>query len=236
MLRKLSLLVVFAGALTPWAASRAQDQPSVADAARAARESKEKSATQPKKVLSNDDVALSKTGSDTGSKTGSDTGSLDLSSIAAPKSSGTAASTDPSADSSTGDDSPTNKAWAGISRAEDSLDKLAPLDRATLAKVVLEGNDVDFPNRRAWEEKLFVAKERYVAHSRQLINQMTQLMQGAQSLQDLEDGAKLTPNSPEAQQLTGRAQQLLSDATNTEAAFKAVMQEGQDLAKRGSPR
>ncbi len=232
MLRKLSLLAVFAGALTPWASIRAQDPPSVADAARAARENKEKSATQPKKVLTNDDVAAS--------KTGSDTGSLGLSSIAAPKSSGTGTSigtnTGPSANSSAGDDSATGKAWEGISRAEDSLDKLAPLDRAALAKVVLEGNDVDFPNRRAWEEKLFVAKERYVAHSRQLISEMTQLMQGAQSLQDLEDGAKLTPNSPEAQQLTGRAQQLLSDATNTEAAFKAVMQEGQDLAKRGSPR
>jgi hypothetical protein len=227
-LRKLSLLVVLAGVLTPWASTQAQDQPSVADAARAARESKEKSATsatQPKKVLTNDDVASS--------KTSGDTGSLSVSSIAVPKSSGTS-SAGGSFRTSAGDDSPTSKAWEGIGRAEDSLDRLAPLDRATLAKVVLEGHDVDFPGRHAWEEKLFIAKERYVAHSRQLINEMTQLMQGAQSLQNSD--TKLSPDNPQAQQLAGRAQQLLSDATNTEAAFKSVMQEGLDRAAQGPPR
>jgi len=212
VLRKLSLLAVFAGVLTPWAPSRAQDEPSVADAARQARQNKdqnkEKNAIQPKKVLTEDDMASS--------KTGGDAGSLGLSAIAAPKSAGT------------GDDSPTAKAWAGINRAEGALDRLAPLDRAALAKVVLAVNDVDFPNRRAWEEKLFVAKERYVARSRQLLNGMKQLMENAQSLQDSQGAA----DSPQAQQLAGRAQQLLSDATNTEAAFKAVMQEGQDLAKQ----
>jgi hypothetical protein len=33
----------------------------------------------------------------------------------------------------------------------------------------------------------------------------------------------------------GRAQSLLSDAQNTEAAFKSVMQEGIDQAKQPSP-
>lgn len=216
MLRKLSLLAVFAGVLTPWASSQAQDQPSVADAARQARQNKEKNAMQPKKVLTEDDMASG--------KVGGDTGSLGLSSIAAPKATGT------------GDGSATEQAWAGISRAEGSLDKLAPLDRASLAKTVLQGNDVDFPNRRAWEEKMFVAKERYVAHSRQLLSEMTQLMQSAQSLQDSQGGGKVTADSAQAQQLAARAQQLLLDATGTEAAFKAVMQEGQDLAKQGSPR
>lgn len=229
-LKKLSLLAVFAGVLASNALGQAQEQPSVADAARAARENKEKSATnatQPKKVLTNEDVASS--------KTGGDTGSLSVTSIAVPKSGGTSTSNAGSSfRTSSGDDSPTSKAWEGISRAEDSLDRLAPLDRATLAKVVLEGHDVDFPGRHAWEEKLFIAKERYVAHSRQLINEMTQLMQGAQSLQNSD--AKLTPDNAQAQQLAGRAQQLLSDATNTEAAFKAVMQEGQDRAAQGSPR
>jgi hypothetical protein len=223
-LKKLSLLAVFAGVLASSALGQAQEQPSVADAARAARENKEKSATnatQPKKVLTNEDVASS--------KTGGDTGSLSVTSIAVPKSSGTS-----SVRTGAGDDSPTSKAWEGISRAEDSLDRLAPLDRATLAKVVLEGHDVDFPGRHAWEEKLFIAKERYVAHSRQLINEMTQLMQGAQSLQNSD--AKLAPDNAQAQQLAGRAQQLLSDATNTEAAFKAVMQEGLDRAAQDSPR
>jgi hypothetical protein len=220
VLKRVSLLAMFAGVLTPWASSRAQDQPSVADAARAARLNKEKSATsatQPKKVLTEDDMGSG--------KVGAGTASLGLGNAVAPKSS-----------SGAGGGNATEQAWAGISRAEASLDKLAPLDRATLAKVVLEGNDVDFPNRAAWEQKLYMAKERYVAHSRQLLAEMTQLMQNAQGLKDSQGEPKVSADSPQAQQLMGQAQQLLSDAMTTEAAFKAVMQEGQDLAKQGSPR
>jgi hypothetical protein len=217
----MSLLAVFAGALTPWVTTRAQDQPSVADAARAVRQNKEKSATtatQPKKVLTEEDMGSS--------KGAADTASVGLGNAIAPRSAGVG----------NGGGNATEQAWAGISRAEASLDKLAPLDRTSLAKAVLEGNDVDFPNRAAWEQKLFVAKERYVAHSRQLLNQMTQLMQNAQALQDPQGEPRVSADSPQAQQLVARAQQLLGDATGTEAAFKAVMQEGVDLAKQGSPR
>jgi ElaB/YqjD/DUF883 family membrane-anchored ribosome-binding protein len=94
--------------------------------------------------------------------------------------------------------------------------------------VVLEGNDVDFPGRRVWEEKMFIAKEHYVAHSRQLLDEMKDLMQNAQAMQ----GGSATADGPQAQGLLSRAQSLLSDAQSTEAAFKSVMQEGIDQAKQ----
>jgi len=122
-----------------------------------------------------------------------------------------------------------SQAWSGLNRAEAALDRLAPLDRPTLAKVVLQGNDVDFPGRRTWEEKLYAAKERYVAHSRQLVNQMTGLMQGAQSMTAAGGDGKI--DIDQAQQMMTKAKLLLSDAQTTEAAFKSVMEEGQNLAK-----
>ena len=222
MLRKLSLLTAFGGLLlTPWAPVRAQDQPqSLGDVARQNRKDKEKNATPPKKVLTDDNFgAAGKSDGTTVAATGAAV--PDLSSLAAPGTSGKA-----------GDESPMAKAWNGIGRAQDSLDRLAPLDRASLAKVVLEGNDVNFPNRRAWEEKLFIAKERYVAHSRQLLGEMKDLLTNAQSMRDANGGARVGTDNPQAQQLIGRAQQVMNDAKVTEAEFKAVMDEGLAQAKQ----
>jgi hypothetical protein len=241
VLRKLSLLALCGGVLVPWAATRAQDapQPSVAEAARQARANKDKSATQPKKVLTNDDVASGTSGSSAGTAA--------LSSITVPSAAevsarenavangggaGAASSANgfPSAAAAAaaGGDDPMSKAWAGIANAEGSLDRMAPLDRKALAKVVLEGNDVDFPGRAAWEDRLYAAKERYVAHSRQLIEQMKDLMAGAQAAQGA--GA----DSPQGQDLMSRAQRLMADATSTENAFKSVMEEGQSLARQAA--
>jgi hypothetical protein len=244
VLRKLSLLALCGGALIPWAATRAQDaaQPSVADAARQARQAKEakdkeKSATQPKKVLTNDDVASG--------TSGAAAGTAGLSGITVPSpaqvssresalanggdaGAASSASGFPGAAAAAGGDDPMSKAWAGIGNAETALDRMAPMDRTTLAKVVLEGNNVDFPGRAAWEERLYTAKQQYVAHSRQLIGQMKELMAGAQAAQN---GANADP-----QDLMSRAQRLLADATSTENSFKAVMQEGKDLALQASHR
>jgi hypothetical protein len=93
------------------------------------------------------------------------------------------------------------------------------MDRATLAKTALQGNDVDFPGRRAWEEKLFAAKQVYVSRSRQLLQQMQGLMVG------LASGAG-------QQELMSRAQTLQQVATQVESAFQAVITEGQTLAKQ----
>ena len=214
MLRKLILLAAFTGAfLTPSDPVYAQDQAqSLGDVARQNRKDKEKNATPVKTVLNDDNFGSGKSSS--GTSASSSAVAASLSGLSAPAKSG--------------DDSPMGKAWAGIGNAEGALDKLAPLDRSLLAHVVLEGNDVDFPGRRAWEEKMFIAKERYVTHSRQLLDEMKDLMQNAQAMQ----GGSAKADGPQAQALLSRAQSLLSDAQNTEAAFKSVMQEGVDQAKQ----
>src|SRR3954471_8045937 len=219
VLRKLILLAAFVGVLvTPFVAVHAQDQPqSLGDVARQNRKDKDKNAAPAKTVLNDDNFASGKSSS--GTSASSSAAAAGLSGISAP-----------SAPGNSGDDSPMGKAWAGIGNAEGALDKLVPLDRSALAHVVLENNDVDFPGRRAWEERMYVAKEHYVAHSRQLLEEMKDLMQNAQAMQS---GSAKT-DSPQAQGMMGRAQSLLSDAQNTESAFKGVMQEGIDQAKQAS--
>jgi hypothetical protein len=223
VLRKLILLAAFVGILlTPLVVVHAQDQPpSLGDVARQNRKDKEKSAAPAKTVLTDDNFGSGR--SSGGAPTGTSAAAAGLSNFSASGVSGKSA---------TGEDSPMGKAWAGIGNAEGSLDKLAPLDRSTLAHVVLEGHDVDFPGRRAWEEKAFIAKERYVARSRQLLDEMKDVMQTAQSMRDGNGGAAVGASNPQAQQLLGRAQQLLGDAQGTETEFKAVMQEGVDQAKQ----
>ena len=217
VLRKLILLAAFVGVfLTPSDPVYAQDQTqSLGDVARQNRKDKEKNAAPVKTVLNDDNFGSGKSGG--GTSAGTSAAAAGLSNFSA--AGGT---------SKSGDDSPMGKAWAGIGNAEGALDKLAPLDRSLLAHVVLEGNDVDFPGRRAWEEKMFIAKEHYVAHSRQLLDEMKDLMQNAQAMQ----GGSAKADGPQAQGLLSRAQSLLSDAQSTEAAFKSVMQEGIDQAKQ----
>jgi hypothetical protein len=241
--RKLGLLTALAGAgvFAPWAAAQSQsssdaqapaqaktqtqaaaqqDQPSLADAARQTRQNKQdRSAAPAKRILTEDDMASGHSGSSSSSSLGGGTSSSISSSSRSASRSGA------------GDNTPMGQAWAGIGRAEDSLDQLAPLDRASLAKVVLEGNDTDFPGRRAWEEKLYIAKEKYVAESRQLVDEMKSVMDNAQSFQAPSGASKATSESPQAQELVGRAQRLLQQAKTIEANFKAVMQEGIDQSK-----
>lgn len=223
VLRKLTLLTVFAGVLvTPFVAVHAQDQPqSLGDVARQNRKDKEKNTTPAKTVLTDDNFGSgSKSGS--GAASGTSAAAAGLSNLSAPSAPSKAAS---------GDDSPMGKAWEGIGNAEGSLDKLAPLDRASLGHVILEGNDVDFPGRRAWEDKAFVAKEHYVARSRRLLDEMKEVMTNAQTMRSGNGGEAVGTDNPGAKNLLARAQGLMSEAQNVEAEFKSVMQEGIDQAK-----
>ena len=112
-----------------------QQEQSLGDIARQTRKAKEerdKSAAQPKKIFTDENVSAS------GSSNKADLAQLD----------------NPGA-------SPAERlatARRMIARAEELLDKLDPMNRSSLAQLVLEGQDVDFPGRRAWEEKLFAAK------------------------------------------------------------------------------
>jgi hypothetical protein len=246
MFRKFGLLAGLAGVLTPWAAAQSssdaqasnaaksqaqtqasaqQQEPSLADAARQARQNKDKGAVPAKRVFTDEDMTSGHSDSNSSSVAGLSGGHSNSASAGG--------HTPSRANGHENDNTPMGQAWAGINRAEASLDQLAPLDRASLARVVLEGNDVDFPGRRAWEDRLYVAKETYVAESRQLVDEMKSVMENAQSFQS-GGAAKGTAESPQAQELVGRAQRLLLQAKTTEANFKAVMQEGVDQAKLAS--
>lgn len=210
VLRKLIFLAVFAGAFTPGVFGRSQDQPSLGDVARQARKDKEKNATPPKNVVTDENLPSS---NDLGGLGIDDLGDVSVASGGNPLDAG----------------------LAGLKRAEFALNKLAPMDRATLARAVLEGNNTNFPNRANWENKLYSAKQTYVAHSRELIQEMRNLLANAQSLK-ASGGDKVSPDDPRVQALLRRTQEIVQDAVRTETAFRAIAMEGQDLAKQSASR
>jgi hypothetical protein len=201
------ILAIFA--LACGTSAYAQDpQPSLGDVARAARKDKEKNAATPKKVLTDDDVS-----------SGSGKGLSGLG-----EASGSPAG---------GDANPMAKGLAAVNKVEEILDKLDPMDRGTLAKAALLDNDVDFPDRAAWESKLYAAKQQYVSHGRELVTQMRQILSEAQSLKSTQSAqAKLSPQDPRAQELIHRLQELVQDAVRTDTAYQAVVMEGWDRAKQ----
>ncbi len=206
MLRKMSFLLVATWVLMPPVPGYAQDQPSLGDVARQVRKDKEKNATQPKTVITDDTMPSSKALNGLGDL-GSSQGGADGSRIA--------------------------NALAGLEKAEAALNKLDPLDRATLAKAALLDNDVDFPDRRSWEDKLYGAKQQYVSHGRELFREMRQILADVQAMQAAQGGqGKLSPNDPRAQQLLHRVQEILQDAIRTESAYQSVVMEGWDHAKQ----
>jgi len=183
-----------------------QAQPSLADVARQARKDREKNAAKPKTVVTDENLP---------SKSG-------LSGLSAADLGGSQGS---------GSSDQMAKAAARLAEAETGLDKLDKLDRVTLAKAVLLDHDVDFPNRRNWEDRLYAGKERYVSHERELIAELKQIMDQVHSMSSPGAG-KLDPNDPRAQQLKNRLMDIIQDAVRTEQVYRAVVMEGWDLAKQ----
>jgi hypothetical protein len=209
---KLSFLAALACFLVSSVAAHAQEaQPSVADAARQARKGKdkmkEKDAAAPKTVITEDSISAS------------GASAVAAPSLAAPDLSGKPGSTD----------SP----WAKLRNTEVALDRLASFDRAQLSQIVLKSTE-DFPGRHDWENKLFSAKVAYVNRSRQLIEAMKQVLTDMEALQS-EGQGKIDPNDPRAQELAGRAQQIVKLTNGTESAFQGIMAEGQALARQAQP-
>jgi hypothetical protein len=204
--KKMSFLLALTWAVMAPVASYAQDQPSLGDVARQVRKDKEKNSAQPKTVITDDTMPSSKALNGLGDLGSSQAGS---------------------------DGSRIATALAGLDKAEAALDKLDPLDRATLAKAALLDNDVDFPNRRSWEDKLYAAKQQYVSHGRELFQEMRQILADVQAMQAAQGGqGKLSPNDPRGQQLLKRVQEILQDAVRTESAYQSVVMEGWDRAKQ----
>lgn len=200
------LLVCLPACFLGAAADAQEQQPSLGDVARKARKDKEKNAAAPKKVLTDDDMPSSSTKALSGL---SDLGSSPTS----------------------GDATPLAKGMAAMDHVEDILNKLEPLDRPTLAKAVLMDNDVEFPGRHSWEDKLYAAKEHYVSHCREIVREGRRILEDAQALKTAQ-GGKLDQTDPRAKEVVHKVQELMQDAVRTDTAYQAVVMEGWDLAKQ----
>jgi predicted secreted Zn-dependent protease len=107
------------------------------------------------------------------------------------------------------------------------VDQLDSLDRAALVRSVLEGNDSNFPGREKWEEKLFAAKQAFVAQNRAVLQQVKQIEAAAQGMKNVQDA-----NDPRVKSISAKLQELVQETQQNTAAFQAVMSEGQALAAR----
>ena len=208
MSRRLTLIAACALALAVCASMRAQDSssssPSLGDLARQAQKDKDKANKPTAKVLTNDDLPSGSGG------------------VSAPLGGGPGQSTQLTSGSKSGaDPSPAEK----LAMLESVLDRVEALDRATLVHNALNGKDVDFPGRAKWEERLFAARETYVAQAREVIQKARQIVASADSLKGNQD-----PSDPRVKEMSARLQTLIRDAVRTDSAFQAVMIEGRDLA------
>jgi hypothetical protein len=213
MLVRMSFRAVLLWLVMPWTPSYAQDQTqdqpppqrSLGDIARQARKDKEKNVPKPKTVITDENL---------------------------PSSKGLGGLGDLGSSQAVGDSSAMDKALSKLEEAEGELNKLDTLDRATLAKAVLMDNDVDFPNRRNWEDRLYSQKQHYVSHERELIVEVKKTVAQVESWKASLGGQKLDPDDPRVQQLKSRVVGIIQDALRSEQDYRAVVMEGWDLAKQ----
>lgn len=227
MPRSLHLLLAFALASLGFCSpGYAQDAPApaVGDVAKQAQKGRDKDKGKPaaKRVFTNDDFP---SGSGAGTPSTSpglaqpgQSGAQVAGQLGAPGELGASAAASLSSSPST---LPTDQ----LDQMAALLDQIGSLDRATLAKNVLQGDDTDFPGRGAWEEKLFAAKQLFVAHERDIISKATQL--DASSIGGLD---AQNPNDPHAKDLDNQLDQLVQETEQSSAAFQALANQGKELA------
>jgi hypothetical protein len=207
MPRSLNLIAACAVALVFCPAGHGQDSPSLGDIARQAQKDK---ANKPQaKVITNDDMPSGSGGlvPSLGGASGR---------VLQPGSAGK-----PGSNQSVSD---------GLNKLQDSVEHLATLDRATLAKDVLEGNTSDFPGRAKWEEKLFAAKQTFVAQTRGVLQRAQKLTAGSETIKNAED-----QNDPRVIDLSIKMQQLVEETQHNSMAFQTVVEEGKQLAAIPKP-
>jgi hypothetical protein len=202
MQRYLTPISICALALVFCLPSHAQDSPSLGDVARQAQ--KDKAGKPTAKVFTNDDMPS--VASSIPSSPGAGSGR-----VAQPGPAG----------SPGGVQSPEE----GLQRLQGALDHLASLDRASLATDVLEGNDSSFPGRDKWEEKLFAAKEKFVAQTSAILQKAKQITASSSGIKDAQD-----PNDSRVKSLAAKLDQLVKETQQDSAAFQAVVTEGKTLA------
>lgn len=208
MPRTLGLLTGCALALVFCLPGRAQDSPSLGDLARQAQKNKANATTPAKKVLTNDDLP-SDSATNSAGGFGAGLGRVGQ------QSSGSSGTAQSSSDE--------------IAHLELLLNQLDTMDGKTLAKNVLQGSAADFPGRSQWEEKLFAAKQVFVAQGRDLIKRALEINASAKNVQDIKD-----PNDPRVKDLSNRLKQLVQDGVRIGGTFQGVIEEGKDLASQSS--
>jgi hypothetical protein len=206
MPRSLSLIAACALALVICAPGRGQDSPSLGDLARQAQ--KDKANKPSTKIITNDDIPSRSGGISSAPGGGSGR-------VMQPGSAGNPGEIQSPAE--------------GLEKLQSSVDHLDSLDRASLARDVLEGNDSNFPGRAKWEEKLFAAKQTFVSQTRAVVQKARQLTASAEGIKDAED-----PNDPRVKSMSAKLQQLVEETQKNGAAFQAVVVEGKDLAARSA--
>jgi len=113
----------------------------------------------------------------------------------------------------------------GFEKMQSMLDQLDAMDRATLAKNVLQGNNTNFPGRASWEGKLFTAKQTYVSQGRDALQKAKQLKASVEAMNNVQD-----PNDPRVKSMAAKLQQIVQESQQAGAAFQAVIAEGRGLA------
>jgi hypothetical protein len=209
--RKLILMAVCALTLAFCGSGHAQDSPSLGDLARQAQ--KNKTNASAKKIFTNDDFASAPA-----------TGPSIDSGLAA---SGSTTPAAPGAPAAAGKSNEPPTALQAIDRMEGVINQMDPLDRAALAKFVLEGVDKNFPGRPAWEEKLFAAKQVYVTQGRDFVRKARAMVASAEPAKDGQ-GA----NDSGAKDQSDRMQSVIQYGAHIEAVFQEVITEGRDLASK----
>jgi hypothetical protein len=139
----------------------------------------------------------------------------------------------PAAKVLTNDDLPSNSgeivSAQALENMQSMLDQLDGLDRAALAKNVLQGNNSNFPGRASWEVKLFTAKQSYVSQGRDALQKARQLRASAEGMKNAQD-----PNDPRVKNMNVKLQEYVRDCVQVGSAFQAVVMEGRDLAAQSA--
>lgn len=193
------------------AAARSQDSPSLGDVARQAQKEKDKSKKPPAKVITNEDLPAKAAA-----------GSTAAGSAGQPLTAGNSATESAAL---AGGESQIQSPEQGMQKMQSDLDRLAALDRSSLALEVLGGSTAKFPGRAGWEDRLFAAKETFVAQTRKVLQQTRQIAAAAATVQDADN-----PNDPRVKMLSGKLQELVQESQQNGAAFQAVVAEGRQAA------
>jgi hypothetical protein len=123
-------------------------------------------------------------------------------------------------------------AMARMDDALQKLDLLGTLDHANLFNMALQGNSVDFPGRKAWEDKLVAARQNYVVHGKELIKNTQALMLDAKNLHDTQPN--LPQTDPRVQSFVNKLKANMSAADNLEHDFQSIVEEGHARAMQAS--